>query len=55
MMVKLSSIRDIEIKNSLKSVLRKEINNREAHIKGIDHSYYYEDYATFKLDELQEN
>ena len=26
--------------------------SREVYIKGIDHSYYYEGYTTFKTEEL---
>lgn len=47
-----SPIRDIEIKYILKNALTDKINDREMFIKGIDHSYYYEDYNTFKTEEL---
>ena len=47
-----SPIRDIEIKYILKNALTDKINDREVFMKGIDHSYYYEDYTTFKIDEL---
>lgn len=47
-----SPIRDIEIKYILKNALTDKINDREMFIKGIDHSYYYEDYNTFKTKEL---
>ena len=47
-----SPIRDIEIKYILKNALTDEINSREVYMKGIDHSYYYEGYATFKTEEL---
>ena len=47
-----SPIKDIEIKHVLKAALTDEINSREVYIKGIDHSYYYEGYATFKTEEL---
>lgn len=47
-----SPIKDIEIKHLLKSALTNEINSREVYIKGIDHSYYYEGYMTFKMKEL---
>lgn len=47
-----SPIRDIEIKHILREALTDEINNRELYMKGIDHSYYYEGYATFKTEEL---
>ena len=47
-----SPIKDIEIKHILKSALTDDINSREVYMKGIDHSYYYEGYATFKTEEL---
>lgn len=47
-----SPIRDIEIKYVLKNALTDEIDSREMHMKGIDHSYYYEGYTAFKADEL---
>lgn len=47
-----SPIRDIEIKYVLKNALTDDINSREIYMKGIDHSYYYEGYATFKTEEL---
>ena len=47
-----SPIKDIEIKHVLKAPLTDEINSREVYMKGIDHSYYYEGYTTFKTEEL---
>ena len=47
-----SPIKDIEIKYLLKEALTDEINSREVYMKGIDHSYYYEGYTTFKAEEL---
>ena len=47
-----SPIKDIEIKYILKNALTDKINDREMFMKGIDHSYYYEDYSTFKAEEL---
>ena len=47
-----SPIKDIEIKHLLKSALTNEIDSREVYMKGIDHSYYYEGYTTFKTEEL---
>lgn len=35
-----------------KNALTDEINSREVYVKGIDHSYYYEGYTTFKAEEL---
>ena len=47
-----SPIRDIEIKHVLKQALIEDANSREVFMKGIDHSYYYEGYTTFKTNEL---
>ena len=50
--MKVSPIKDVEIKVLLKGALTDEINSREVYMKGIDHSYYYEGYTTFKTEEL---
>ena len=47
-----SPIKDVEIKVLLKGALTDEINSRVVYMKGIDHSYYYEGYTTFKTEEL---
>ena len=47
-----SPIKDVEIKVLLKGALTDEINSREVYMKGIDSSYYYEGYTTFKTEEL---
>lgn len=47
-----SPIKDVEIKVLLKGALTDEIYSREVYMKGIDHSYYYEGYTTFKTEEL---
>ena len=47
-----SPIKDVEIKVLLRGALTDEINSREVYMKGIDHSYYYEGYTTFKTEEL---
>lgn len=47
-----SPIRDIEIKYVLGQALTDQINNRHVYMKGIDHSYYFEGYNTFKAEEL---
>ena len=47
-----SPVKDIEIKHLLKNALTDQVNNREVFMKGIDHSYYYEGYNTFKTEEL---
>ena len=48
-----SPIRDIEIKHILKNALTDKINDREVYMKGIDTSYYYEGYTTFKTEDLK--
>lgn len=47
-----SPIKDIEIKHILKDALNDDIHSREVYMKGIDHSYYYEGYTTFKTEDL---
>lgn len=47
-----SPIKDIEIKYLLKNALTSDVNSREIYMKGIDHSYYYEGYTTFKTEDL---
>ena len=47
-----SPIKDIEIKYIIKAALTDQINDREIYMKGIDHSYYYEGYVTYKTEEL---
>ena len=47
-----SPIKDIEIKFLLKNALTDNVNDREIYMKGIDHSYYYEGYYVFKMENL---
>ena len=47
-----SPIKDVEIKVLLKAALTGEVGSREVYRKGIDHSYYYEGYTTFKAEDL---
>jgi len=47
-----SPIKDIEIKHILKAALTDDIHSRKVYMKGIDHSYYYEGYSTFKTEDL---
>ena len=47
-----SPIKDVEIKVLLKNALTDQIDDREVYLKGIDVSYYYEGYNTFKAEEL---
>ena len=48
-----SPIKDIEIKHLLKNALTDKVNDRQVFMKGIDHSYYYEGYTTFKTENLK--
>ena len=47
-----SPIKDLEIKYLLKGALTDKVNDREIYMKGIDHSYSYEGYSTFKSVDL---
>lgn len=47
-----SPIKDIEIKYILRQDLTDKIDDREVYTKGIDHSYYYEGYSTYKAEDL---
>ena len=46
-------IRDIEIKHVLRKALTDKTDSREVYMKGIDNSYFYEGYKTYKTEELQ--
>ena len=41
-----------EIRLLLKQALTDKINDREVYLKGIDYSYYYENYSAFRTKEL---
>ena len=47
-----SPIKDTEIKHLLNKALTNETNDRQVYIKGIDASYAYEGYETFKAEDL---
>lgn len=47
-----SPIKDLEIKVLLKDALTDNINDREVFMKGIDASYSYEGYSTFRTEDL---
>ncbi len=47
-----SPIKDVEIKELLKQALTDKVNDREVFMKGIDNSYLYEGYMTYKTEEL---
>ena len=48
-----SPIKDIEIKHLLKGTLTDKINDRQVFMKGIDTSYHYEGYTSFKTEDLK--
>ena len=47
-----SPIKDVEIRELIKSALTADVNNREVYMKSIDASYNYEGYFAYKMDEL---
>ena len=47
-----SPIKDVEIKVLLKAALTDRVNDREVYMKGIDQSYHYEGYNTFKTADI---
>lgn len=49
-----SPIKTVEIKELLKQALTDNINDREIYMKGIDASYNYEGYFTYKINDLSE-
>ncbi len=48
-----SPIKDVEIKALLRAALTDKINDREIYMKGIDASYYYEGYETYRVSSPQ--
>jgi cell filamentation protein len=48
-----SPIKDIEIKHLLKNALTDKVDDRQVFTKGIDTSYHYEGYKTFKTEDLK--
>ena len=48
-----SPIKDVEIKALLRAALTDQIHDREVYMKGIDASYHYEGYHTFKTETLK--
>lgn len=47
-----SPIKDVEIKALLKAALTDKINDHEVYMKGIDASYHYEGYHSYKTEDL---
>lgn len=48
-----SPINDTEIKKILSEALTKKIDDREIFMKGLDNSYFYENYFLYRSEELQ--
>ena len=48
-----SPIKDIEIKHLLKNALTDKVDDHQVFMKGIDTSYHYEGYKTFKTEDLK--
>ena len=48
-----SPIRDTEMKALLRAALTDKINDRQVYMKGIDASYRYEGYSTYKTEDLK--
>ena len=47
-----SPVKDLEIKALLKAALTEQVNDRTVYMKGIDASYHYEGYHTFRTEDL---
>lgn len=47
-----SPVKDLEIKALLKAALTDQVNDRAVYMKGIDASYHYEGYNTFRTEDL---
>ena len=50
-----SPIKDIEIKVLLQNALTDQIDDREMFMKGVDHSYEYEGYHSYRTEDLIKN
>ncbi len=50
-----SPVKDVEIRELLRPALTSDINNRDVYMKGLDASYNYEGYFTYKTKDLGEN
>ncbi|MDD6119529.1 MAG: hypothetical protein PUB57_03210 [Selenomonadaceae bacterium] len=47
-----SPVRDMEIKLFLQAALTDKVGDRAVYMKGIDASYRYEGYSTFKTEDM---
>jgi cell filamentation protein len=50
-----SPVKDVEIKVLLRQALTDEISSSEIYMKGIDVSYYYEGYALYKTEDIEDD
>ena len=50
-----SPVKDLEIKALLKAALTNQVNDRAVYMKGIDASYHYEGYYTFRTEDLAQS
>ena len=50
-----SPVKDLEIKTLLKAALTDQVNDRSVYMKGIDASYHYEGYHTYRTEELAQS
>lgn len=50
-----SPVKDLEIKALLKAALTNQVNDRSVYMKGIDASYHYEGYYTFRTEDLAQS
>lgn len=48
-----SPVRNREIKELLENALTDRINDRQVYMKGIDASYHYEGYSTYKMEDIK--
>ena len=48
-----SPIKDVELKFLLQKALTSQVDDRELYMKGIDHSYAYEGYETYRTEDLE--
>ena len=49
-----SPVKDLEIKTLLKAALTDRIEDRAVYMKGIDASYRYEGYSTYRTEDLED-
>ena len=50
-----SPVKDLETQALLKAALSDQVNDRAVYMKGIDASYHYEGYHTFRMEDLAQS